>query len=505
MDNELRRNFEQINKKLDKLTEGESSEKKPKSSIWKRISITVSIVVAIIGLMGTAYELGLIFLENQSNRRTIEFYTSLAKSLVENGDYGKAQNFLNRAEEIDANNAEVVVTKAFVDMMELIRRSLIDNRATLSDGTYYLSQLNLEPTEIQYHLGIVAAQEGILDIAEDFLKSIPPGPDRFSLLARSKLIGDVYLQSLFEVDNELNRPADQILNDAQVTLTGFIKDVQNFEDDPELGRNFRDQVYAFGFALIFRLPRENLPELEEAFRDIDPPNEEFLATLRHQLELSEIANEVPAENEEKILKNLYAAKEKSGKFSPVTEQINDVIMRYSAQMQLEESEPAADLNSLQSILKQGIQKRKSHEFEEANRIYLSILDDYEVNNRQADETLYKTYFNLALLNEYNLYKINEAIRYYSQAEELANLLELNDPSIHNTVGFLYYKLGRDAHNPDEKTKYLNIAEEKLKSALAIDPYYAKSINTLDGVQIEFKKLERQQLEQQQIIQMTNRR
>ena len=149
MDREIVAQLDAINRRLDRLA-GIPAEK-PGMSVWKRISIAVPVAVAVIGLLGTGYELGLKFLENQSNRKTIQFYTNVAKSLVENGHYEAAKVYLIEAEEIDANNASVIATKAFIDMTDLIRSSVRANPEALAEATYNLSKLDMNDDEIFYH------------------------------------------------------------------------------------------------------------------------------------------------------------------------------------------------------------------------------------------------------------------------------------------------------------------------------------------------------------------
>ena len=90
-------------------------------------------------ILGTGYELGLLFLESQKNRQTIQFYTTLAKTLVENGNYDAAEVYLIEAEEIDASNADVVSTKAFIDMMELIKASVKTNSQELANAIFQVA------------------------------------------------------------------------------------------------------------------------------------------------------------------------------------------------------------------------------------------------------------------------------------------------------------------------------------------------------------------------------
>jgi tetratricopeptide (TPR) repeat protein len=416
---------------------------------------------------------------------------------VENGNYQPARRYLIEAEAIDANNAAVVSTKAFIDMMDLIRDNVRANPEALADATYNLSKLNLREDEIHYHIGTVALQEGNLDVSEASFSKIAPAADRFSLRARAHLIGQIYLQDLEGGSQDLGA-RDEILAKTKTMLPLFIRDVVKFKADRALAANLVEHAYAFGYALIFLLPAQELPTLKEMFAQIHPYDEEFITTLDSQFE---VATAGGSSDPEKVLNSLYAAQEKSRKSSPVAEQVNAAINQYSAQIQLDQTSPATEASDYESDRKTAISMRKEGNNAEAMRTFENIVARYQRLNLAPDATLYKTYFDLALLHEYELHDPEQAIAYYEQAEQLAGELRLNDPSIHNTFGYLYYKLGRDARDPDVKRDYLTRAQEKLEAALAINAKYDKSLRTLAAVKTEFEKIRQTAFYQQQIEQM----
>jgi len=237
MDKELQAQFDAINNRLDGL----AGKGKPGASVWKRVTIAVPVAVAIIGLLGTGYELGLRFLENQSNRQTIHFYTTLAQSLIENGHYEVAKVYLIEAEEIDANNSSVISTKAFIDMMDLIRSSVKANPEALANATYNLSKLNLRDEEMFYHIGTVASQECDFDISEEYFLKIEPAANRFSLRARARLISDVYLRNL-EGGRTVTKEEDEIIQITMEMLPPLIQDVLQYKEDNKLTGNLMEQV-----------------------------------------------------------------------------------------------------------------------------------------------------------------------------------------------------------------------------------------------------------------------
>ena len=164
MDSELKSEFDSIYKRLDQLSKrldrlSSASPEKSKTSTWKGVAIAVPVIVAVIGVLATGYELGLKLLSNHQNRQTIEFYTTLARNLAENGNYDAAKLYLTRATDIDDNNSEVVSTRAFIDIMDWVRRTVSTNPEALRDARYSLSMLNLSPDEVYYHIGTVAVQE----------------------------------------------------------------------------------------------------------------------------------------------------------------------------------------------------------------------------------------------------------------------------------------------------------------------------------------------------------
>lgn len=480
MDKELRRSLDEISEKLDKLANGGDSNAKQKAATWKRVTIGIPIAVAFIGLIGTAYELSLKFIESHNNRETIRYYTSLAKSFAENEADTSAQSYLARATEIDPNNADVVATTAFVDILTLLRRRGVDE---LLQGTYDLSALRLNPEEIYYHIGKTAVEEGKLDVAEDYLGRIKRARTRLSVLARSKLIGEVYPRTLNLKETHVG------LADATKELSRFAEDVHEFDEDPDLARSFRNHMYSFGYAVMFRLPENELASLQSIFSKLDPPDEEFLGALGGQLEALKQDSAASIESEDKILQSLLAAQEKSRQDSSFfASQVDDAIAQYTVQLELKASEPQAtdDLTDLEAERSKGMQKRRSSEYREADTILLDIIQRYKQQNLPADNTLYKTYFDLARLYEYDLHRIKPAIEFYGEAEKLAVDLKLNDPTVFNTLGYFYYKLGRDLSEPE----YLNLARDKLNAALAIKPNDVRTLKTLDLVEMDFKRLER---------------
>ncbi len=493
MDRELRGQLDQINQRLDHLSPTLSQ--KPKTSMVKRISIAVPLVVAFIGLLGTGYELGLRFLENQSNRETIRFYTTLAKNLVESGNYQAAKVYVNQAGKIDANNADVVSTNAFIDIMDWIDVSVRTNSEALPDAIYSLKMLNLSQHEIHYHIGTVAAQANKLDIARDHFSAIPPVPERYSLRARARLISDVYQRTLKE-NQGMQQPVGETMDEMLDVLSGFASDVMEFSDDVELRGNFVERAYAAGYALVFNMPAEKLPVLQEILAPLHPPNHELVATLHSRIESSSRGE---AADPEVVLANLIEAQKRGKESSPVAQQVNEAITRYSAQVQLETTAVAQDSDE-EAERRRGVVLRNEGRHQDAAAIFQDIIRRYEENQRPGDKTLYKTYFNLALVFEYGARRPKSAIQYYEKAEQLAAELGLQDPSIHNTFGYLYYKLGRDEGEPEAKKELLTKAQDKLSAALEVDPGYDKSRRTLVAVETEFEKLKQREYYERRVQQ-----
>ncbi len=478
MDSEMRRRLDQIQDKLDALVGRGEAKPKKKASLWKVISISVPIAVAVIGLFGTGWELSLKFLDNRRNRETVGFYTSLAHSLVEKGEYVAAKAYLRHAEELDAKNARVVSTKALIDMTRLIKDA-VDDPDVLADVKYYLSLLRLSEEEINYHVGVVAAEQNRLDLAAQHLRRIPPKRRRLSLLARSRLIGRVYLTQLSDPGAEPRVSRSEVVDE----LARWVKDVHDFEDDRGLGANLRQQAEIFASVLLVGLSAEELARLQAAFGGLKAPDPELLRAIENQLAVVGTDAAASLQTEEAVLRNLNAVRQKMSASSPYQQQLENAVAQYSAQIEVEQAEYATPAHAeLEQRRLEARRLGRTGQHKQAEQRFLDIVSTYQSQNLAPDGTLYKTYFNLALLQEYKLRDTKAARLYYEQAERLANKLGLNDPSIHNTFGFYYYNLGVRTRDPGEKLRYLRLAEQKLRAALAIDPDYAKSRRTLSAVE-----------------------
>ena len=486
MDAELNRRLAQIEEKLGRLVEGgETREAKKKMSTWKLVSIAVPVVVAAIGLVGTGWELTQKFLDNQSNRRTIGFYTALAQSLVEKGNYEAARDYLGYAEKLDPNNASVVSTKALIDMTTLVRRAL-DNPDVLTDVKYYLHQLTLSPDEINYHIGVVAADTGRFSVSRDYLRRVSARSPRLRLLARSRLLGHVYLANLNLPQSAFRVPVDTIF----VELLTMPEELQRFRDDPELAENLREQLHIYATALSLELAPDQLVEMKDAFAGLSPRNEDFLTALDEQIAASRAPELESPAAQEKVIEHLYAAQKRLSPSSPVRQQLDRSIQQYSAEAALEDpSQAQVTQVELEKLRLEGVRQRRAKKLEDAEATFLRVVDAYRAQGLPKDETLYKTYFNLGLLYSFNFGDADKAILYYEMAEDLATGLQLKDPTIHNTFGYFYYELARATKNPTERKNYFGLAAEKLQAALNVDPNYAKSQRTLEAVRNELARIE----------------
>ncbi|MFQ5639169.1 MAG: hypothetical protein ACE5IR_14400 [bacterium] len=483
MDKELQRSLNRIHEKLDKLTPGVAEAEKKKTSLWKRVAIVVPIVVALFGLIGTGWELTIKFFENRSKRTTIDFYNTLATRLLEEGNYEPAETYLESAKKIDPNNANVVRTQALLDMRELIRSKMQGERFALLEGSSYQSKLDLEDSEFFYHIWIIAKAEQKQDIADEYLEKIIRGSNRYSLLARSRLIRENYLPILSRGNRQSGFRGERELQDADVFLIDFARDVKDFDEDPELTKYFQDHMNTLGLALLNRLPRDKLVNLEKEIAAMELGDNIFWMALHAQVTQS---------SDSTFLENLKLAQKSVAKRSLVAQQLEEKFEQYSVQTQLDflpkdsTLVSSGDDTDLEAQRLQGIKKRNSGEYGQALEIFQDIVVAYQ--DLTPDKTLYKTHFNLGLLYEYYLSDLDLAIEHYQTAENLEKQLGLQDASIHNTFGYLYFKRGRDARDPDVKKQNLDLAEQKLNKALEIDPAYAKSRRNLKAVAAERQKL-----------------
>jgi len=167
--------------------------------------------------------------------------------------------------------------------------------------------------------------------------------------------------------------------------------------------------------------------------------------------------------------------------SPLAASIGDQLVRYSSQAVADAaavSAPGAS-DKLEALRRDATAAKNNGQFDAAR----AKLNEVIAKSAGHDsETLYRAWFSLALLAEYHDHDLAKAEEAYQKAEDIRDRLKIRDASLPNTFGYFWYKRARDTHDADARKQYAENARKQLKTALAIDPGYAKSINTLDGLQ-----------------------
>ncbi len=443
---------------------------------WRKV--TFALVTGILTFASGAWELGNKALDNFQNRSTVVVLNDLALRALERGEYAAAEGFLSTAITITPSSVRPIETRAALKTLQLVAAQYKAGDAVPDDIVEQLEEVGLSRDEANFCIAVCTYSKGgtpeVRKRAEGYLSAITDAEPRLALLKRSRLAGQVLLPQIGEQTPLYDRS----------TIVNRVKQLLAELDErlPKINGTSGETIQA-GF---FSTNRKNE---DKAFID-GIRREVFTIRTLVEGESLKIAciknpNAVPANGQEQqLLVKLQEARESVPVKSPLAESIGEQIVNYSnpnpqtAADALPATSTAAE-NSLESLRSIAVKAKQAGKWAEARK----TLGDVVTKAKGADsETLYKTYFNLALIAEYHENNLDQAEEYFTKAEEIRSRLKIADPSLPNTFGYFWYKRARDTHDAGARKVYAEKSRIQLQKALAINPGYSKSINTLDGLQ-----------------------
>ncbi len=440
---------------------------------WRKV--TFALVTGVITFASGAWELGHKALDNFQNRNTVVVLNDLALRALERGEYAAADSFLSTAITITPSSVEAIERRAALKTLQLAEAQYKAGDAVPDDIVEQLEEVGFSRDEANFCIAVCTYSKGgtpeVRRTAEVYLNAITDADPRLALLKRSRLAGQIFLPQI----------GDRTPIEERTTIVNKVKQLLAELDErlPKVNGTGGKAIQA-GFFSTNR-KNEDKAFLEGIRREVN--------TIRslvegETLKIARMKNPnaaLTSADEQQLVAGLQRAQESVPVNSPLAVSIGDQITKYSSQAAadaLPMSAPAAD-GSLESLRSAAVKAKQAGKWDEAR----NTLNDVVVKAKNADsETLYKTYFNLALIAEYHDHNLDKAEEYFTKAEEIRSHLKIADPSLPNTFGYFWYKRARDTHDADSRKQYAAKARVQLQKALAIDPDYSKSINTLDGLQ-----------------------
>jgi tetratricopeptide (TPR) repeat protein len=441
-----------------------AEESKPESRgirvLWDSIGKKVSwaVLAGTLTFVSGAYELAYKALDAQRNRKTIEYLSALAMRDIERGEYAEAEKYVKAAEAIDVKSFTLITTRATLNTMQLVDQRWKTEKAVPDDMVFQLEELGLTDDEANFCMAMSAItnHNTFYDQAKEYLKSVN-GEQRLILLAQLRGITHVDIpQITASSDDEKKKKIGDLLG-RLASLDGAIKVAEESHPLRFWKKALKKQ---FG----------------------NPMRSDIAACLRTLQNLQ--ATLAPAQTvaaTENAVNRLEQFKRQLPVNSPLTAVADDQLQRVYVQQQEVKTETVSGESAVERLRVRAVALKQNGNYDPARKSLQDVIDTYESAKKKADATLYRTYFSLALMEEYHYNDLVRAEQHYQKAEDIATELALKDPSIFNTLGYFYYRQARGEQDPTRRHELIENASKHLNLALKIDPGYAKSLNTLDGL------------------------
>jgi Tfp pilus assembly protein PilF len=429
---------------------------------WRKVSLTL--LAAVVAFTSGLYELGHKAIDNVQNRSTVAHLNTLALRAMERGEYQEASEYLRTATSIMPSSFETIERTSALKTLQLAEAKYKTSEPLPYDIVEQLEEVGLSTDEANFCIAVCTYSRGgtpeIRRSASIYLDNVTDNDPRLAILKRARLAGQVLLPQISEETAAAPRLA--IVQRVSILLADVGKRLSG-HDAAESG--------------FFRSRKEETTFVRGMKREVDIMSS-LIASERLKLSHS-LGNSLSAAQEQTVVKNLQKAQASIPANSPLAASIDDQLVHYASQADAEAPSGAASVDKIDQLRRQAIADRRRGDWSSAKK----KLDDIIAASAGADSaTLYKTYFGLALIAEYQEHRLDAADDYYGKAEAVRSRMKIGDPSVPNTYGYFWYKRARDTHDADLRTQYANKAREQFKKALAIDPGYSKSINSLDGLQ-----------------------
>jgi hypothetical protein len=427
---------------------------------WRKVSLTL--LAAVVAFTSGLYELGHKAIDNVENRNTVTHLNTLALRAMERGEYPEADGYLTSALTITPSSFETIERRSALKTLELAEAKYKAGDPLPYDIIEQLEEVGLSTDEANFCIAVCTYSRGrtpeIRRTASMYLKAVTDTDRRLAILKRARLAGQVLLP-------QINEQSEAALNKTIVAQVGdLLQDLTHRLGDADATESgfFRSKNDASTFVRGMR-------------REVDVMSS-LIAFQKSKFAPSP-GKTLSAADEKKLVTNLQNAQASVAANSPLAASIDDQLNHYGSQADADA--PAASTDKLEELRRQAVIDKRKGDWSSARK----KLDDVITASAGASSaTLYKTYFSLALIAEYQEHRLDTANKYYEMAEAMGDKLNITEASLPNTFGYFWYKQARDTRDPDLRTQFAANARAQFKKALAIDPGYSKSINSLDGLQ-----------------------
>jgi tetratricopeptide (TPR) repeat protein len=427
---------------------------------WRKVSLTL--LAAVVAFTSGLYELGHKAIDNVENRSTVSHLNTLALRAMERGEYQEASGYLQTASSIMPSSFETIERSSALKTLQLAEAKYKAGEALPYDIVEQLEEVGLSTDEANFCIAVCTYSRGgtaeIRRTACAYLDNVSDNDPRLAILKRARRAGQVLLPRISEETDA--KPRLALVNE----VSGLLADVKK--------RLHGHVVVESGF---FRSKKDETTFVRGMNREC-----EIMSSLieSEKLKLAHsLGNSLSAADEQKVVTNLKNAQALIPANSPLAASIGDQLVHYSSQA--EEEKPGAATDKLDQLRLEAIAERRRGDWTSARK---KLGDIITAAGNTDSPALYKTYFSLGLIAEYQEHRLDAADDYYGKAEAMRSRLKAADPSLPNTYGYFWYKRARDTHDTELRQQYADKAREQFKKALAIDPGYSKSINSLDGLQ-----------------------
>lgn len=430
-------------------------------AVWKKYGekITLAALAGILTFVSGLYELAFKAYDARRNRETISYLSTLAVRDMERGDYEEAEKYVGAAEQIDVKSFTLITTRATLNALKLVDQRWKTDKAVPEDTVFQLEELGFSDNEANFCMAMSAItnHNTFYQEAQHSFDAVDDGDERLRLLKQLRTISHIEVPQISAAKDE-DKPA---------AITGLLGKLDKL--DAEIQAAAKSHPLEF-----WKHP------LEAQFAR--PMHTDVLACRRTLENLRAALVPAPAAGtSETAVVKLERLKKQLPVNSPLAAVADDQLQRAYVQQQDAKGETAAGTSDLESERVRAVALRKQGNYDGSRKVYQDVIARYQSEKRKPDQTLYYSLFSLAFMEQYHYSDTKAAERFYAQAEQVADALELKDPNVADTLGYFYYQEAREEQDPARRRALIDAARSHLQRALAIDPQFRKSLLTLQGV------------------------
>lgn len=420
-------------------------------AVWEKYGqkITLAALAGVLTFVTGLYELAYKAYDARRDRDTITYLSSLAVRDMERGEYDEAEKYVAAAEQIDLKSFTLITTRATLNALKLVDQRWKSDRAVPEDTVFQLEDLGLSEDEANFCMAMSAVtnHNAFYKEAGDYFDAVQHD-ERLVLLKRLRAISHVDMPQISTTkDDEKKKKIDELLGKLTVL-------------DTEISEAARAHPLEF-----WKSP------LKRQFAN--PMHTDVMACKNTLQNLQATLAPAAAASDAAVIK-LEQLKRTLPVNSPLATVADDQLQRTYVQQQ-EAKNASASQSDLDSTRLKAIALKNGGNYDEARKMLQGIIARYESEKRKPDQTLYYTHFSLGLMEEYHYSDLKAAEHDYTEAEEIADGLKLNDPNIANSLGYFYYRQARSEQDPARRRALIDNARTQLKR---IDSKFGKTLFTL---------------------------